>query len=59
MSRGDEAPQERTLLESLGGVDVVHRLEEVFYSHVLRDPVLSELFGERRPPRWTLDPESE
>lgn len=49
MTPSDEAPQERTLLESVRGVEVVHWLEEEFYNRVLRDPVLREVFGERRP----------
>jgi hemoglobin len=38
-----------TLLEFAGGVEAVHRLEETFYSSVLRDPVLQPLFGAGRP----------
>jgi hemoglobin len=39
----------KTLYEHAGGEEALHRLEEVFYSKVLADPVLKVLFTERRP----------
>jgi hemoglobin len=38
-----------SLYEYAGGDDALHRLEEIFYSKVLADPVLQSLFAERRP----------
>jgi hemoglobin len=38
-----------TLFEHAGGEDGLHRLEQVFYGSVLRDPVLQPLFGGGRP----------
>lgn len=38
-----------TLLEFAGGVEAIHRLEDVFYSSVLRDPILQPLFGAGQP----------
>jgi hemoglobin len=38
-----------TLYEHAGGDEALHRLEELFYSKVLADPVLKVLFTERRP----------
>jgi hemoglobin len=38
-----------TLYEHAGGDEALHRLEELFYSKVLADPVLKTLFTERRP----------
>lgn len=38
-----------SLYEHVGGLEALHRLEEVFYSKVLADPVLKALFTERRP----------
>jgi hemoglobin len=38
-----------TLFEHAGGEDGLHRLEQVFYDSVLRDPVLQPLFGGGRP----------
>ena len=38
-----------TLLEFAGGIDAIHRLEDTFYSSVLRDPLLQPLFGAGRP----------
>jgi hemoglobin len=38
-----------TLFEHLGGEEALHRLEEIFYSKVLADPVLKVLFTERKP----------
>lgn len=40
---------EPTLLDLLGGVDAIHRLEEVFYDKALEDPVLSHVFTSRQP----------
>lgn len=34
-----------TLLEFAGRIDAIHRLEDAFYSSVLRDPLLQPLFG--------------
>src|SRR5215831_3814606 len=39
----------KTLYEHAGGDVALHRLEELFYSKVLADPVLKVLFGERKP----------
>jgi len=39
----------KTLYEHAGGEEALHRVEEVFYSKVLADPVLKTLFTERRP----------
>jgi len=38
-----------TLFEFAGGEEGLHRLEQVFYDSVLRDPVLQPLFGAGRP----------
>src|SRR5262245_65873336 len=39
----------KSLYEHAGGEEALHRVEEVFYSKVLADPVLGTLFTERRP----------
>ena len=39
----------RSLYEHAGGDDALHRVEELFYSKVLADPILKRLFNERRP----------
>lgn len=38
-----------TLYEHAGGEEALHRLEELFYTKVLADPLLKTLFTERRP----------
>jgi hemoglobin len=38
-----------TLLEFAGGEDALHRLEDIFYSSVLADPLLQPLFGKGKP----------
>jgi hemoglobin len=38
-----------SLYEHAGGEEAIHRLEELFYSSVLADPVLKPLFGAGRP----------
>ncbi|MEV6770242.1 group II truncated hemoglobin [Nocardia sp. NPDC051030] len=38
-----------SLFEFAGGDEALHRLEELFYSKALADPVLREVFPERRP----------
>jgi hemoglobin len=38
-----------SLYEHAGGEDALHRLEDIFYSSVLADPVLQPLFGEGQP----------
>jgi hemoglobin len=38
-----------SLYEHAGGEEALHRLEEIFYTKVLADPVLKPLFPERRP----------
>ena len=38
-----------TLLEFAGGKEALHRLEEIFYSSVLADPLLIPLFGKGKP----------
>jgi hemoglobin len=38
-----------TLFEHAGGQQALHRLEQIFYDSVLRDPVLQPLFGTGRP----------
>jgi hemoglobin len=38
-----------TLFEHAGGEEALHRLEDVFYSSVLADPILQPLFGAGRP----------
>lgn len=38
-----------TLLEFAGGIEAIHRLEDTFYSSVLRDPLLQPLFGAGQP----------
>jgi hemoglobin len=38
-----------TLYEHAGGEEGLHRLEQIFYDSVLRDPLLQPLFGEGRP----------
>jgi len=37
------------LYEHAGGEEALHRLEEIFYSKVLTDPVLKTLFKEQKP----------
>ncbi len=37
-----------SLLEFAGGEAAIHRLEEIFYSSVLLDPLLAPLFGKGR-----------
>jgi hemoglobin len=39
----------RSLYEHAGGDEALHRVEEVFYSKVLADPILKTLFTARRP----------
>ena len=39
----------RSLYDHAGGDEALHRLEELFYSKVLADPILKRLFTERRP----------
>jgi hemoglobin len=38
-----------TLYEHAGGEAALHRLEDIFYASVLRDPLLQPLFGAGRP----------
>ena len=38
-----------SLYEHAGGEEKLHRLEDVFYSSVLTDPLLQPLFGRGRP----------
>jgi hemoglobin len=38
-----------SLYEFAGGEEALHHLEDVFYSSVLRDPLLQPLFGAGRP----------
>ena len=38
-----------SLYEFAGGEEVLHRLEDTFYSSVLEDPLLQPLFGAGRP----------
>jgi len=38
-----------TLFEHAGGEAALHRLEQIFYDSVLRDPLLQPLFGDGRP----------
>jgi hemoglobin len=38
-----------SLFEFAGGEAAIHRLEELFYDSVLRDPLLHPLFGAGRP----------
>jgi hemoglobin len=38
-----------TLFEFAGGEPALHRLEQIFYDSVLRDPLLQPLFGEGQP----------
>jgi hemoglobin len=38
-----------SLYEHAGGEEAIHRLEDLFYSSVLADPVLEPLFGAGRP----------
>jgi hemoglobin len=44
MAKADE-----TLYEHAGGDEGLHRLEEIFYTKALADPVLKDLFTERVP----------
>lgn len=41
--------QNPSLYDLAGGWEALHRLEDAFYSSVLRDPLLQPLFGEGRP----------
>jgi hemoglobin len=44
------APTRRpTLYEHAGGEAALHRLEQIFYDSVLRDPLLQPVFGAGRP----------
>jgi hemoglobin len=38
-----------TLFEHAGGLSALHRLEDIFYDSVLKDPLLQPLFGEGQP----------
>ena len=38
-----------SLFEHAGGEAALHRLEDIFYASVLRDPLLQPLFGAGRP----------
>jgi hemoglobin len=38
-----------TLFEHAGGEETLHRLEQLFYDGVLRDPLLQPLFGDGQP----------
>src|SRR2546421_9245019 len=38
-----------TLFEHAGGLNALHRLEETFYTSVLKDPLLQPLFGDGQP----------
>jgi hemoglobin len=38
-----------SLYEHAGGEEGLHRLEQLFYNSVLRDPLLQPLFGEGQP----------
>jgi hemoglobin len=38
-----------SLYEHAGGEQALHRLEQLFYDSVLRDPLLQPLFGEGQP----------
>jgi hemoglobin len=38
-----------TLYEHAGGEEALHRLEQIFYDSVLRDPLLQPLFGAGQP----------
>jgi hemoglobin len=38
-----------TLYEHAGGEEALHRLEQLFYDSVLRDPLLQPLFGDGQP----------
>jgi hemoglobin len=38
-----------SLYEFAGGEEALHRLEDTFYSNVLKDPLLQPLFGAGRP----------
>jgi hemoglobin len=38
-----------SLFEHAGGEEALHRLEDLFYSSVLKDPLLQPLFGAGRP----------
>ena len=39
----------KTLFEHAGGLQALHRLEDIFYTSVLNDPLLQPLFGTGRP----------
>jgi hemoglobin len=39
----------KTLVEHAGGEPAIHRFVEVFYGHVLADPLLQPLFGDGKP----------
>ncbi|MEU6388613.1 group II truncated hemoglobin [Streptomyces sp. NPDC046939] len=41
--------QTGSLYEHAGGDEGLHRVEDIFYTKVLADPVLKELFPRRRP----------
>ena len=38
-----------TLFEHAGGLSALHRLEDIFYDSVLKDPLLQPLFSEGQP----------
>jgi hemoglobin len=41
--------QSESLYQHAGGAEGLHRLEQIFYDSVLRDPLLGPLFGAGRP----------
>jgi hemoglobin len=45
----EEDEQATTMYEHAGGEEALHRLEEIFYSRVLSDPVLETVFTKRMP----------
>jgi hemoglobin len=45
----DGLPRMDSLYEQAGGEEALHRLEQLFYDSVLRDPLLQPLFGAGRP----------
>ena len=48
-SEASHTGHDETLLEHAGGREAIHRLEDVFYSSVLADPLLRPLFGDGQP----------
>ena len=43
-----------TLFEHAGGLSALHRLEDIFYDSVLKDPLLRRFLAKDNPTMWTI-----